>query len=305
MKTILVTGSNGLLGQKIIYALRNKPGIDCISTARGPNRMHAKDGYTYESLDLTDKSEVHRLFGKYSPDAVINTAAMTNVDACENNKEEAWLMNVNTVENLIEACHKSNAHLIHLSTDFVFNGKNGPYIETDETDPLSYYALSKLESENRIRESKLKWAILRTIIIYGVVDDNSRSNVVLWAVNSLRNNKTITVINDQFRSPTLAEDLAGACISAAMKGATGIYHVSGREVMNILDIVEIVADFFNLDASLIKPVSSAELNQPAKRPPVTGFIIEKAVKDLDFHPRSFYEGLSYLKNQLELVAPGN
>ena len=305
MKTILVTGSNGLLGQKIIYALRNLPDINCISTSRGANRMATQDGYTYEEMDVTNSDSVRAIFNKYKPDAVINTAAMTNVDACENNQEEAWKMNVHAVEILVEECRKVNCHLVHLSTDFVFDGENGPYIESDSPNPLSYYAKSKYEGEKVIELSGISASILRTIIIYGVVDDNSRSNVVLWAMNSLKNKKQITVINDQFRSPTLAEDLADACVSAALKSAKGIYHVSGREVMNILDIVEIVADYFELDKSYIVPVSSAQLNQPALRPPVTGFIISKAERDLDFKPRTFIEGLSYLKNQLKLVAQKN
>ena len=123
MFTILVTGSNGLLGQKIIYQLRNREGIRCISTARGDNRMFAKDGYIYEELDITDKNEVERVFQKYKPDAVINTAAMTNVDACESKREEAFLLNVNTVENLVNSCKNIQAHLVHISTDFIFNGK--------------------------------------------------------------------------------------------------------------------------------------------------------------------------------------
>jgi dTDP-4-dehydrorhamnose reductase len=302
MKTILVTGGNGLLGQKIIYGLRNKEDIRCISTSRGENRMKAKDGYIYESLDLTNKEDLFQIVSKYSPDTIIHTAALTNVDACESRKEEAWEQNVTVVESLVEVCTKFNTHLVHLSTDFVFNGEKGPYVETDQPDPLSYYALTKLEGEKRIIESLLNWAILRTIIIYGVVDDNSRSNVVLWAINSLKNKKTITVINDQFRSPTLAEDLADACISAALKKAKGIYHVSGYELMCMLDIVKIVADFFGLDPAYIQPISSKDLNQPAKRPPVTGFIITKAKQELDFHPRSFMDGLAYLKNQLLLVA---
>jgi dTDP-4-dehydrorhamnose reductase len=302
MKTILVTGSNGLLGQKIIYALRNRNDVRCISTSRGENRMKARDGYIYESLDLTDKSELNRIAEKYNPNVIINTAAMTNVDACESKREEAVLMNVNTVENLIAVCKKIKSKLVHLSTDFVFNGEKGPYVETDEPDPLCYYAWTKLEAEKKIIDSKIDFAILRTIIIYGVVDDNSRSNVVLWSINALKNKKTITVINDQFRSPTLAEDLAQACVAAASNDVAGIYHVSGREVMNILDIVKIVADFFQLDQNYIQPISSESLKQPAKRPPVTGFIIDKAVKELGFKPHTFLEGLSYIKKQLELVA---
>jgi dTDP-4-dehydrorhamnose reductase len=305
MKTILVTGSNGLLGQKIIYALRNRSDVKCISTSKGENRMKAKDGYEYVSMDISDLNSVENVFQKYTPDVVINTAAMTNVDLCESNRDEAWLLNVQSVEHIISVCKKHNTHLVHLSTDFVFDGRKGPYIETDEPNPLSFYAHTKYEGEKLITASGIDAAILRTIIIYGVVDDNSRSNVVLWVLNSLKNNKPITVINDQFRSPTLAEDLADACVSAALKKATGIYHVSGREVMNILDIAEIVADYFELDKSLIIPTSSADLKQPAVRPPVTGFIINKAVNELDFHPRSFVDGLSYLKNQLLLVAEKN
>ncbi|MFZ7115497.1 MAG: dTDP-4-dehydrorhamnose reductase [Bacteroidota bacterium] len=305
MKTILITGSNGLLGQKIIYALRNRPDVKCISTSRGENRMKVKDGYEYASMDITDLNSVESVFQKYKPDVVINTAAMTNVDACESNRDEAWLLNVQSVEHIILACKKHGSHLIHLSTDFVFDGRKGPYIETDEPNPLSFYAHTKYEGEKLIHASGIPAAILRTIIIYGAVDDNSRSNVVLWVINSLKNKKPITVINDQFRSPTLAEDLADACISAALKQAVGIYHVSGREVMNILDIAKIVADYFELDKGLIIPVSSAELKQPAVRPPVTGFIITKAVDELDFKPRTFIDGLSYLKNQLLLVAEKN
>ncbi|HQW23329.1 MAG TPA: sugar nucleotide-binding protein, partial [Bacteroidia bacterium] len=179
MTTILVTGSNGLLGQKIIYALRNREDVKCISTSRGENRMKAKDGYVYASMDISDAISVKNVFALFSPDVVINTAAMTNVDACENNRDDAWLLNVQSVEYIVEACKKHNSHLVHLSTDFVFDGRNGPYVETDEPNPLSFYAHTKYEGEKLIEKSGISAAILRTIIIYGVVDDNSRSNVVL------------------------------------------------------------------------------------------------------------------------------
>jgi dTDP-4-dehydrorhamnose reductase len=301
MKTILVTGSNGLLGQKIIYALRNKADVRCIATAIGPNRILVKDGYVYEPLDVTDKVQVEKIIGHYQPDVIINTAAMTNVDACETKKEEAVKLNVTAVQNFIDVIQKTKIHFIHVSTDFVFDGLHGPYTEEDKPNPQSFYAQTKHDGELLLQKSGIKWTIIRTIIIYGVVDDNSRSNVVLWAKNALEKKQTIRVINDQFRSPTLAEDLADACISAALKGATGIYHVSGRETMCILDLVKIVADYFHLDSAGIQPVSTEELKQPAKRPPVTGFIISKAVSDLDFHPHTFTEGLSIVKNQLEKI----
>ena len=301
MKTILVTGSNGLLGQKIIYALRKRSDVTCIATSKGSNRTHAKDGYVFEPMDITNHEQVEKVFAQYKPDVVINTAAMTNVDACESKKEECISINVDAVASLIQQCEKFNTQLIHLSTDFVFDGEQGPYLEEDVPNPLSFYAQSKYDAELLLQEGNIPWTIIRTIIIYGVVDDNSRSNVVLWTKNSLEKKQTIRAINDQYRSPTLAEDLADACVNAALKGATGIYHVSGRETMCILDMVKIVADYFQLDDSLILPVSSAELKQPAKRPPVTGFIITKAMRDLDFHPHTFMEGLAIVKKQLEKV----
>lgn len=297
---ILITGSNGLTGQKIIYALLKHKDVQCIATSKGENRTHEKAGYIYESLDITSAEEIEAVFYKHKPDALINTAAMTNVDACETQQDQCLKMNVEAVKYLAEACRKYNTHFIHLSTDFVFDGRKGSaYSETDEPNPESFYAKSKYEGEQLLQNSGLKWAILRTIIIYGVVDDNKRSNLVLWTKNSLEKKQVINVITDQYRAPTLAEDLAEACVQAALKKATGIYHVSGDETKSILEWVNITADFFHLDKSYIHPVTTASLNQPAIRPPVTGFITDKAKRDLDFHPHSFLEGLKVVKEQLE------
>jgi dTDP-4-dehydrorhamnose reductase len=295
---ILVTGSNGLLGQKIIYSLRHRSDIRVIATSAGENRLVEKEGYEYESLDISDAAAVIRIVDKHRPSAIINTAAMTNVDACEAEKEKCRRINVDGVAALTEACRKHSVHLVHLSTDFVFDGEKGPYREEDVPNPLSYYGQSKYDAEQLIRESGIQWAILRTIIIYGIADSMSRSNVVLWAKGALEKGQSISVVDDQFRSPTLAEDLADACISAALKGATGMYHVSGREIMSILELVHRVADFYRLDKSLIRPVKSDTLNQPARRPPYTGFIIEKAERELDYKPHTFEEGLRILTRQL-------
>lgn len=298
MRKFLITGSNGLLGQKLVYALLKRNDVEIIATSKGENRILQKEGYVYESLDITDKDEVREIFLKHKPHVVINTAAMTNVDACETQREACWMQNVTAVKNILDALTTLNSQLIHLSTDFVFDGKHGPYKEDALPNPLSYYALSKYESEKLVQKSSLKWTIIRTIIIYGVVDGMSRSNVVLWAKDALSKGQKIHVVNDQFRSPTLAEDLADGCILAAIKNATGIYHISGKETMSILELVERVADFYHLDKSLINPVQSSTLNQPAKRPPRTGFILEKAIKELGYEPHSFREGLEILTMQL-------
>jgi dTDP-4-dehydrorhamnose reductase len=310
MKKILVTGSNGLLGQKLIYNLSAKKDVEVIATSIGKNRMLKTDGYRYEQLDITNKEAVLNLFMKHQPDVVINTAAMTNVDACETQREACWLLNVTAVQNIVDALSSPQyqsaiktdvkPHLIHLSTDFIFDGEKGSeYIESDTPNPQSYYALSKYESEKIIQKSnKIDWAIARTIIVYGVVDSMSRSNIVLWAKEALTKQQKINVVDDQFRSPTLAEDLAEGCVLIADKRASGIFHLSGKETMSILDLVYTVANFWKLDKSLITPSKSANLNQPAKRPLRTGFIIDKAKKELGYAPHSFTEGLAVLDKQL-------
>jgi dTDP-4-dehydrorhamnose reductase len=227
---------------------------------------------------------------------------MTNVDACETKKEEAWFLNVTAVENIVTAIESLNpsTHLIHLSTDFIFDGEKGSaYVETDAPNPLSYYALTKLEAEKVIEKSTVKWAIARTIIVFGIVDSMSRSNIVLWAKDALTKGQKINVVDDQFRSPTLAEDLADGCILIADKGATGIFNLAGPATFSVLELVYKVADFWKLDKSLVSPSKSTTLNQPAKRPPRTGLIIDKARKELGYNPRSFEDGLKVLDEQLK------
>lgn len=296
---ILITGSNGLLGQKLVYALRKLDTVTCIATARGENRIREKSGYIYESLDLTDQQKVKDVITRHQPDCIIHSAAMTNVDACELDKEGCRKNNIDTVQYLLDACAGTNTHFIDISTDFVFDGKSGPYKETDPIGPLSEYARSKAEAERLVQESGLQWAIIRTMIIYGITDDAQRSNIILWTKNSLEQGKDINVINDQFRGPTLAEDLADACIQAALRKVEGIYHVSGREVISILDIAVRVAEYFNLDKKHIHPITTASLNQPALRPLKTGFIIEKAERDLGYKPHTLQEGIAIVARQLK------
>lgn len=305
---ILITGSNGLLGQKLVYKLKNKLGINLIATARGENRLVDKSNYTYESLDITDEAAVNQLFDKHLPDVVINTAAMTNVDACETDKENCWKLNVEAVKYQVNALtslkdKNKNYHprYIHLSTDFIFDGTKGPLDENATPNPLSYYAESKLAAEKIVQASSLHWAIARTVLVYGIVDNMSRSNIVLWVKQNLEQGKVINVVDDQFRTPTLAEDLAEGCILIAEKKANGIYNISGKDFYSILELAHLVADYYKLDKSLIKPSKSADIKQPAKRPPITGFIIDKAIKDLGYSPHSFVEGIQILEEQIKAI----
>jgi len=302
---ILITGSNGLLGQKLVYKLRKKTGVEVVATGRGINRLVERSGYTYAEMDITSQKQVREVFAKYEPDCIINTAASTNVDACELEPEAATLMNVTSVNNIVDALEELQEknkgykpHLIHLSTDFIFDGSHGPLTEDEKPNPLSHYARTKLEAENIVTGSKLHWAIARTMLVYGIVDNASRSNIVLWAKQNLEQGKSINVVDDQFRTPTLAEDLADGCILMAEKKVSGVYNISGKDFMSILELVCRVADHYKLDRSLIKPSKSADIKQPAKRPPKTGFIIEKARKELGYEPHSFEEGIRMMDEQL-------
>ncbi len=295
----MVTGSNGLLGQKITDLALLNPEIELLATSKGPDRHPAKSGYQYFDLDICDADQTAVLIAKLKPEVIIHTAAMTNVDACENDQAACTQLNVHAVENISSLCKQYDIHLIHLSTDFIFDGENGPYTEDAKPNPLSFYGQSKLKAEQIVQASGCRAAILRTIIVYGIVNDMSRSNIVLWAKGALEKGESISVVNDQWRMPTLAEDLAACCLLAAQKGAQGVYNASGKDMMHMVELVEKVADFWKLDKSLIKPITSASLNQKAKRPPKTGFILDKSIRELGYHPHSFIEGLSILDKQLK------
>lgn len=299
MKKILVTGSNGLLGQKITDLALCDSTVELIATSKGENRHPVKEGYLYIDLDILDAGQLRHVVAEQQPDAIINTAAMTNVDACEHDPEGCRKLNVEAVQTLVALSEAFGIHLIHLSTDFIFDGEEGPYNEEAQAKPLSLYGQSKLDAELIIQQSSCKWAILRTILVYGVVADMSRSNIVLWAKGALEKGQPLNVVNDQWRTPTLAEDLAAACILTVTKKAEGIFHISGKDLFAIHELVEAVADYWQLDKSLINQVSSSTLSQAAPRPKRTGFILDKARQILGYEPHNFAAGLALVDRQLK------
>jgi dTDP-4-dehydrorhamnose reductase len=296
-KKVLVTGSNGLLGQKLVQLLMEDLQYELIATSRGKNRLPYSE-VNYKSMDITNREEVIKVVGEVCPDFIIHTAAMTNVDQCETEKEACWQQNVSAVQYLVEAAEKHKSFLIHLSTDFIFDGKGGPYDEMAKPAPLSYYGESKLAAEKIVLKCKAKWAIARTVLVYGVAHDMSRSNIILWVKKNLEDGKTIQVVNDQFRTPTLAEDLAMGCYLIMENGAKGIYNISGKEMLTPYEMAIKTADYFKLDKKLINKTDSTKFSQPAKRPLKTGFIIQKAVEDLGYDPHSFEEGIKLVAEQL-------
>ncbi len=298
MKTILVTGSNGLLGQKLVELLIQQPEIKVIATARGENRLPFKNGYDYFSMDITKPEEIAHVIQKTSPDVIIHGAAMTNVDQCEFEKEACWVQNVKAVEYIVTECQKHNIFLCHVSTDFIFDGATGPYTEEEEANPLSFYGWSKYAAEKVVRHSGIRWAIARTVLVYGIAFDMSRSNIILWVKKSLDEGKNIKVVTDQWRTPTLAEDLAMGCFLIADKEAEGVYNISGKDLLTPYEMAIMTADYFGLDKNLIAEADSSNFTQSAKRPARTGFILDKSKEVLGYNPRSFKEGIAILASQL-------
>lgn len=295
---ILVTGSNGLLGQKLTSLLNNIPSVYLIATAREKSALSVNYGEV-QSLDITDPTAVNNIVASTRPDVIINTAAMTQVDQCEVERESCWKVNVTGVGNLIKASRAYQAHLVHISTDFIFDGRLELLDETAEPGPVNYYGESKLAGERQVIESDISWTIIRTVLVYGITNDMSRSNIVVWVKNSLELGKTISVVSDQWRTPTLAEDLATGCYLAAIKRAPGIYNISGKDYLSVHSFAVRIADFFGLDKSLIKETDSTKFTQTGRRPLKTGFILEKARRVLGYEPHSLEEGLRVLASQIQ------
>jgi dTDP-4-dehydrorhamnose reductase len=298
MVKVIITGSNGLLGQTLLGLLLNeKESYQVIGFSKGKNRSGRED-FNYVSIDLTKKENLKEKIQEIQPDFIINTAAMTQVDDCETNKEDCNILNVEVVKWLVEISKEINAHLIHLSTVFIFDGKKGHYKETDTPNPLSYYGVSKLKSEQVLIKSQINYTILRTILVYGEVHDMGRSNIVLWVKKMLEKGEEVTIVNDQYRTPTYVEDLALACKISIEKKATGIFNISSNKLLSIYQIAQQIAEVFDLDKNLIKPISSTILNQTALRPAKTGFDLLKTNNELGFYPKSFKEDLKKFKEKL-------
>ena len=298
MKKVIITGSNGLLGQSLLsLLLQEKEKYQVFGFSRGKNRS-GRDDFSYISIDINDAIFLKKSIKEIEPNFIINTAAMTEVDVCENNKDACDLINVTVVKWLTQLSEELKIHLIHLSTDFVFDGIKGYYKETDIPNPLSYYGASKLRAEKFLIASKINFTIIRTILVYGKVFDMSRSNIVLWLKEMLSKGEEITIVDDQFRMPTYVRDLALACKISMEKKAKGIYHISSSELLSVFEIAQEIATVFNLDKTLIKPISSSSLNQIGVRPSKTGFDVSKTNKELQFYPRSFKEGLEKFKETL-------
>ena len=290
---VLITGSNGLLGQKLVKTFSSNhqtTGIDLqkSSIIDTPN-------FSYKNISITEKDKLEEFFASFKPEIVINAGAYTDVDGCEKNKEKAWEVNVEGVKNLSELCRENKAKLVQLSTDYIFDGKAGPYSEEDTPNPEGYYGLTKLESEKVIPGNKIDFLIVRTNVLYGKSLGETH-NFVLWLVEKLKNREEVKIVTDQYSNPTLADNLAEAIKEATEKNISGVLNIAGGEkILSRYEFALKIAEKFNLDQSLIKKVLTSELNLPAPRPLKGGLKIDRAKSLLKTELLDVEKGLEYLK----------
>ncbi|MFN5476794.1 MAG: SDR family oxidoreductase [Sphingobacteriales bacterium] len=292
---LLITGIHGLVGQYLIRILEQWPG-QVIVTGRGPCRIPDiwMQNIDYEQMDITDPENIHDVFERVRPDAVIHAAAEAQPDTCELYRQEADLVNTKATGFLLEAAKKHGSFFTYVSTDFVFPGTGGPYSENDETGPVNYYGLTKLRSEQLVREYPHGWAIVRAALVYGNTLLGTRTNIISWVLGELQKGKSIRVVGDQVRTPTFAGDLAAALLLITKDKHQGIWHISGNDVLSPHDIALMVASRMNLDASLITKVDASTFSQPAVRPLRTPFDISKARAFLRYEPINFKDGMEII-----------
>jgi len=288
---VLITGANGFLGHYLVSLLLQK-GYEVIATGKGNNRLPFSNSekFVYTEMDFTNPFVVNDIFDTHKPEIVVHAGAVSKPDECELNQKEALRINTEGTVTMLSNAAKHKCFFIFISTDFVFDGEAGMYTEVDSPNPVNFYGKTKLEAEEAVKRYNLDWAIVRTVLVYGK-PMAGRSNILTIVKEKLEKGEAYSVVDDQVRTPTYVEDLAAGIIAIMEKRACGIYHLSGINILTPYEMACKTADFLGLDKSLIKRVTAESFSQPAKRPARTGFIIDKAKRELAYSPVSFLEGL--------------
>lgn len=292
---ILVFGAGSRTASSLIPTLLEETEATVHLVSSGPISVNHPRAVVHR-LDILDKGAVKDVMLSCLPDTVVNLAAITNVDACETERSLCWAVNVTFVETLARYCRVTDAHLVHCSTDYVFDGSRGPYGEQDVPSPLGYYGKSKLASENIVTSAGIDATIVRTNVIYGA--DSEHTDFVRWVLKAFDASLPVNVVDDQFSNPTFVDDLAEAILHVVLRRRTGLYHVGGADYLSRYDFACRIADVFRVDRSLVVPVSTASLQQAAKRPARGGLIPLKAEADLRMRMSGVESGLVSFRHRI-------
>ena len=291
---VLVVGASGFLGR----ALCDVPGQDL---ARIPAVRSAASSYpgTVEHLvDITDPEQVDRIVEAVGPAWVVNAAAETGVDRCEEEPDRAYQVHVEGTQNLVRACERTGSGLVFMSTNYVFDGTRGLYGETDTPNPLGVYGRTKLEGEACVLEASCPGIVVRTAVLYGY-REGCRPNFVTWAAGALARGEPIRVVTDEWANPTLVDELASFVLALCRRGFDGVVHFAGADFLSRYAMVEQICDCFGLDIELATPVTSSELGQRAQRPPRAGLATDLARTVTDAPIASFRENLRGLSRVID------
>ena len=305
MKRILIIGGTGLVGSKLSEFSREY-GFESFSTYNA----RPLDSGNSVRLDVTDRTATIELARKVRPDVIVDTHALHNVDYCETHREEARRVNVDGTRNLVDAARGAGSRLLYVSTDYVFDGTRGGYREDDPTTPLSYYAENKVEAEN-IVSTLPSFIIARPSVIYGwnameksatPSSSGKTVNFAMFVLDKFARHETVRAVNDQYSSPTFADNLALALLKLAGMDVNGVFHVAGRSCLSRFDFAVKAANIFDYSPDLIQKVSSSDFKQVAKRPMNSCLSIEKAERMLKMRFMSVEDGLAEMKNQVVVAS---
>ncbi len=292
---ITVTGANGLVGSRLCRWLVIQ-GHVVTAIARG-NRRTVGD-FEYLSCDLADHEAVGRALAAARPEVVVHTASMTEVDACERSPEAAWAANTLAAAHVARHARASGAHLIHVSTDYVFDGQDGPYDEDARPNPSGVYARTKWLGEEAVRLLAGSWGIARTAVVYGY-PPSQRPNFGSWLLGTLREGKTARLFVDQYVSPSLALNVAEQLAEMSERRLDGIWNIAGAEVVNRMEFGEALVDVFGLDRRLLVPIKLADAGMASPRPPRSGLRVDKALSTLKARPLGLRASLEQFRAEAE------
>lgn len=261
----LIVGASGQIGKRIAQVCQSR-NISYVGTGR---TRHAQTGLR---LEMSDREMVRRVVSEQSPDVIFICAALAAVDYCETHPDEARRINVEGVRNIADAARALNSTVVYLSTDYVFDGRGGPYRESDPVSPQSVYARTKWEGEQVL----LDYAhaiVARTAVVYEW--DPESVNFVMQMIKRLSEKQPTRVVSDQWSHPTLARNLAEVLVELVQKKASGVFHLVGPDYVSRFDFTMKLAQIFGFDTSLLQPMLTADANQPAHRPLQSDLIAEK------------------------------
>lgn len=291
-RPILVTGGTGLLGKG--FAETAKKGNVVVCTHQRPYLVSGDTAC--RNADVRDEGMLHKLFEEFKFRTVVHAAGVANVDYVERNPQVSRELNMAGTHNVLSACQRFGAHLIHISTNAVFDGTKPPYCEADPTSPVNEYGRQKVECEELVQRNMPDATILRPILMYGWPYAEGRSNPAVWVIEKLRRKEPIKVVTDVVENPLFNFDCGRALWKVVEQQPRGILHIAGATTINRYDFAKQVASIFKLDASLITPVESSYFPTIATRPPNTSFSTELLEREFSHCPMTLMEGLREMKS---------